>query len=387
MNSLARHELVHEDGRRVFVYGDLPADARLAAVAEIEVGGIHQRFDLFTREWVSISPARNVRPLDTLEGGDYDDDHSCPVCPGGIELPFLYSAAVFENRFPTFVADPPAPPPVDHLTAPSQGRCEMVIYTPRHDTSFGQLAPVELGRLLALWTDRSRELWADERHEFVMIFENRGAVAGATLAHPHGQIYAFDHVPPITAAKVEAHSRFRAEEMRCLGCDVVERESASVRVVEANDSFVVGVPYAARWPYEVAVRARRHGVSRLLDLTPAEQLDLIRALHDVAVRYDALFHFECPYLMVAQEAPHSQGDWHLAFEFFPFHRSRTTMKIRAGVETATGLFINDILPEDAAHRLAELDVSTLPMDETCLFVAQPAEPRTPTSMSMAKLGA
>ena len=129
----------------------------------------------------------------------------------------------------------------------------MVIYTPRHDTSFGQLGPVELGRLLALWTDRSRELWADERREFVMIFENRGAVAGATLAHPYGQIYAFDHVPPITAAKVEAHSRFRAEEMRCLGCDVVERESASVRVVEANDSFVVGVPYAARWPYEVAV--------------------------------------------------------------------------------------------------------------------------------------
>ena len=71
--------------------------------------------------------------------------------------------------------------------------------------------------------------------------------------------------------------------------------------------------------------------------------------------------------MVAQEAPHSQGDWHLAFEFFPFHRSRTTMKIRAGVETATGLFINDILPEDAAHRLAELDVSTLSMDETCLL--------------------
>ena len=40
--------------------------------------------------------------------------------------------------------------------------------------------------------------------------------------------------------------------------------------------------------------------------------------------------------MVVQEAPRSQPDWHLAFEFAPFHRSRTTTKIRASVETATG---------------------------------------------------
>jgi galactose-1-phosphate uridylyltransferase len=114
---------------------------------------------------------------------------------------------------------------------------------------------------------------------------------------------------------------------------------------------------------------------------------LTRALHDVAVRYDALFQFECPYLMVIQEAPRSQEDWHLAFEFFPFHRSRTAMKIRASIETATGLFINDILPEGTAHALAELDVSTLPMDETCLFVARPAEPWIPTASVNGQMGA
>ncbi len=370
MRALARHELAHADGRRVLVYGGLRVGSALVrGGGETWLGGIHRRLDLLTREWVAISPARNVRPLDSAEPAGEED--GCPVCPGGVELPFPYDAAVFENRFPSFVAEPP-PPPADDLTAPSRGRCEVVIYTSRHDTCFGQLAPAELGRLLAIWADRSRELWADERHAFVMIFENRGAEAGATLSHPHGQIYAFDHLPPITAVRAEGHRRYRAEEAGCLGCDLVGRESASARVVAPNESFAVGVPFAARWPYEVAVRARRHGLSRLGDLTPAEQLDLARAIRDVALRYDALFAFECPYLMVAQEAPRSQEDWHLAFEFFPFNRSRTTTKIRASVETATGLFLNDVLPEDAARRLAELEVAAAPVDENCLFVVQPA---------------
>jgi UDPglucose--hexose-1-phosphate uridylyltransferase len=153
-------------------------------------------------------------------------------------------------------------------------------------------------------------------------------------------------------------------------------------VVLPNDSFAIGVPFAARWPYEVAVRARRHGVSRLADLAPAEQIDLARATRDVALRYDALFGFECPYLMVVQEAPRSQPDWHLAFEFYPFHRSRTTMKIRASVETATGLFLNDVLPEDAARWLAEIDVAAAPIDSDCLFVVEPAMPRHRTSRQL-----
>jgi UDPglucose--hexose-1-phosphate uridylyltransferase len=377
VNTLLRHELAHDDGRRVFVYGRLPPGASLTRLgAETGLGGIHKRLDLLTGEWVAISPTRNVRPLDTAERSA--DEDGCPVCPSGIELPFPYEAAVFENRFPSFVAEPP-PPPADDLAAPSRGRCEVVIYTSRHDTCFGQLAPVELGRLLAIWVDRSRELWADERHEFVLIFENRGAEAGATMSHPHGQIYAFDHLPPVTAAKAEAHRRYRVQKARCLGCDVVSRESSSPRVVAPNDSFAVGVPFAARWPYEVAVRARRHGLSRLGDLTPAEQLDLAHAIRDVALRYDALFGLECPYLMVVQEAPRSQPEWHLAFEFFPFHRSRTTMKIRASVETATGLFLNDVLPEDAARRLAELEVPAAPIGADCLFVIETALPRRSTS--------
>ncbi len=79
--------------------------------------------------------------------------------------------------------------------------------------------------------------------------------------------------------------------------------------------------------------------------------------------------------MVAQEAPRAQPDWHLAFEFFPFQRSRTTTKIRASVETATGLFLNDVLPEDAARDARRSSsVAAPPLDDRCLFAVQPQVP-------------
>src|SRR5581483_1609950 len=191
-----------------------------------------------------------------------------------------------------------------------------------------------------------------------------------TLAHPHGQIYAFDHLPPAARAKVAAHRRHRELSGGCLGCAVVATDAAA-RTLAENESFVVAVPFAPRWPYEVAIRARRHGTRRLADLALDEQIDLIRALRDVALRYDALFGEETPYLMTAQEAPRGEADWHLAFEFFPLRRSRTATKIRASVETGAGVFLNDVLPEVAASRLAELDVAAPRVGAEHLFRVEP----------------
>lgn len=336
---------------------------------------IHKRLDVFTEAWVGIAPARNARPLDSpvqtneLEG--------CPFCPGGAEVPFPYEAAVFDNRFPSLRPDPPPAPLLDGTTAPARGRCEVVLYTHRHDASFGVLSPAELARVLAIWADRSEELWADPVHEYVFVFENRGVEVGATIAHPHGQIYAIDDIPPFIAARDAAHRRHRELHGSCLSCAATAAGARSSRVISASASFVAAVPFAARWPYEVAVRARRHGLGRLADLEPAEQRDLAVALRDVARRYDALFGFQLPYMMVAQEAPRDQPDWHLAFELYPVHRAPGATKIRASVETALGLFLNDVLPEDAAAQLASLDVPAEPIGLDELYVVTPAEPRRP----------
>ncbi len=230
--------------------------------------------------------------------------------------------------------------------------------------------------MLAVWIDRARELWSDPAHAYVCVFENRGAEVGATIAHPHGQIYALDHVPPVTAAKAAAHRRHRERDGSCLSCEVTLADARSDRVVSANESFVVAVPFAARWPFEVAIRARRHGLGRLSDLDPPEQRDLALALRDVVLRYDALFDFPLPYMMVAQEAPNDAPDWHLAFELYPLHRASGATKIRASVETGLGLFLNDVAPEDAARRLAGLATQAEPIELETLFTV--AHPQTVT---------
>jgi UDPglucose--hexose-1-phosphate uridylyltransferase len=370
MRPLPRHDLRRPDGRRLLVYGELcgALDGSDDSRESDEGDAIHKRLDVFTEAWVGIAPARNTRPLDSA--AETREPERCPFCPGGVEVPFPYEAAVFDNRFPSLRPDPPPAPLLDGPTARALGRCEVVLYTHRHDVSFAGLSPAELGRVLAIWVDRAGELWAEAAHEYVFVFENSGAEVGATIAHPHGQIYALDHLPPFTAARDAAHRRHRELHGGCLSCAATEADARSSRVVSANASFVVAVPFAARWPYEVAVRARRHGLGRLADLEPAEQRDLAVALRD-----EALFDFPLPYMMVAQEAPRDQPDWHLAFEFYPPHRAPGATKIRASVETALGLFLNDVLPEDAAARLASLAVPAEPIGPDELYVVTSADPR------------
>lgn len=350
---LPRHDLPTTGGRYLLVYGDLLGEPpRDDPSRPEEVARLQQRLDRLTDTWIAVSPARNVRPHSSL-------DRSCPLCPGGPELPFPYRAAVFENRFPSLRADPP-PVPDDARFAPSIGRCEVVLYTQEHTGSLATLSPDELANVVAIWRDRTADLWADERHRFVMPFENRGEPVGATLSHPHGQIYAFDHLPPLVALRAEAaRAHALANGGECLGCRVVAEDVASERIVATNDSFAVAVPFAPHWPFEIHVRAKRHGAHRLSDLTPVERRDLAAALRDVVLRYDALFGFELPYMMVLLDAPaDASGDavdgWHFAVEFYPPHRNERLTKVRASVETATGFFINDTLPEVNAARLAAL---------------------------------
>jgi galactose-1-phosphate uridylyltransferase len=74
------------------------------------------------------------------------------------------------------------PPLLHGPTGPAQGRCEVVLSMDRHDSSFGELSPIELTRVIAIWIDRGGELWADPAHAYVCVFENRGAEVGAMLS-------------------------------------------------------------------------------------------------------------------------------------------------------------------------------------------------------------
>ena len=362
LEPLPRTTFLRPDGRRIHVYGEVRGSPRRDAPVA-EPAALHLRRDELSSSWVAVSPARNVRPHSSAPSdrgtlaGSPAARFGCPLCPGGPELAFGYDAAVFDNRFPSFALEAPAvPDPADPRFAPSIGECEVVMFTERHEGNFATLTPAETARVMAVWRDRTAELGDDPRLAFVMPFENRGDEIGATLSHPHGQIYAFGHLPPWIERRVTALSDGRARTGSCISCGVVADQLGSERLLSRDPHWAVGVPFAARWPFEIHVRAVRHGARRLADLTPEELRSLAGALHGVVARLNGLFGFELPYMMVVLEAPAGAQDWHVGVELYPPHRSEHLTKIRASVETATLLFINDTLPEESAARLRAVRV-------------------------------
>jgi UDPglucose--hexose-1-phosphate uridylyltransferase len=363
---LARHEVFHPDGRQFLLYGDVDASTLAAIAAQPADSGhdpsqLHRRYDRLTGAWVLVSPARNVRPSTTTTG---EGAPPCPLCPGGPELPGTFGLAVFENRYPSM--SPLAPDPVGletDLVRSSLGRCLVFVYTDAHVEHLADLSLQQFADVVAVWRDRTSALW-DEGHDYVMAFENHGSDVGATLPHLHGQLYAYGHLPPVTATKLACHERHRRDRGDCLGCRLVAEDLASERVIHANEHFVAATPFASRWPLEVHVRARRHGTGRLGDLGGDDALDLVRALSDVVRRYDRLWGFPLPYMMCVQEAPPARcgigsDDWHLHVEMLPPHRTPHRLKVRASIETALGTFINDTVPERVAADLRAVDVGAL----------------------------
>jgi UDPglucose--hexose-1-phosphate uridylyltransferase len=315
------------------------------------------------REWVITATHRQDRTF--LPPANY-----CPLCPAGVtDAPTEidrtdFEIAVFENRFPSLRL-PPAEPAIEgtNLTPvePAIGVCEVVVYTPRHDATASDLSLERLEQLISVWSDRTLALGALDEVEYVFVFENKGEAIGVTLHHPHGQIYAYPFVPPLVEREVRAAEEHHRDGS-CLWCDLLEQEVAvGSRVIAETDTWVAGVPFFARWPYEVHLTPRRH-VGWLHELDETEAADLARVLKTVLLKYDALFGFSLPYIMAIHQRPTRPGEsdaFHLHVEFYPPNRTADKLKYLAGSEAGAGAFINDTLPEETAQRLRALAPETV----------------------------
>jgi UDPglucose--hexose-1-phosphate uridylyltransferase len=250
----------------------------------------------------------------------------CPFCPGSGRVPENYDVHLYPNDFPAF-----------------QGTCDVVLYSPQHHLLPSQLPVSQWEKVIALWTRRTAELAADPHVKHVMIFENQGEPVGVTMPHPHGQIYGFPFIPP----RVEREG----ETAPCAHCKVIEDELLDGRrILVENRDFVLFVPFFARFPYETQIYARRH-VASLSALSEAESKSLAAAISLIRKKYDALFGFPLPLMMVVHQ------DTHFYVEFLPLQRSATKLKYLAAVESASWTFLNDVIPEEAAIRLRTCEES------------------------------
>lgn len=334
------------DGRALLLYGAAPHEPAIRHADEpAPTAHPHLRWHPLRDEWVIYATHRQERTF-------LPPTESCPLCPTRpdgppTEIPFHhFEIAVFENRFPALVPDPPPPPTLPVDAARAEGACEVVVYTATHSGSLATLAPDRRELLVRVWSHRYRELYARQSIRCVMPFENRGEAIGVTLHHPHGQVYAYPFVPPVLGREAAA---FRQR-------PVMDGILAAVDyTVDEDDATVTVAAPFARFPYEVwVIPRRRHPGPWTFDA--GEVRSLARALGRVVARYDALFAKAAPYVMALHAAPKGEDEhFHFHVEFYPLLRTADRLKYLAGTELGAGAFTVDVLPEDAARTLRQIN--------------------------------
>ncbi len=303
------------------------------------------RLDPHSGEWVNIVGHRQHRPNLPTDG--------CPFCPGGLEAPEPYDTRWFPNRWPALEPGDPVHVEGAGGPLPARGAAEVVLYSSQHEGSLGSLGAAQIRQVIDVWAGRTAALLARPEVEYVLVFESRGAEVGATIHHPHGQIYAYPFVPPSPAAE-----RARSAQWG----DVVAAELTSEledgrRIVFDGGDWVAWVPIASPHPYGLRL-APRTRVARLDLLDAAGRDGLAQALADVLGRYDRLWADDparsaiFPYLMWFHQAPDVVADHdHLHLHLAPPQRSPGVSRYIAAGEVGSGTLSNPVIPEDAAAML------------------------------------
>jgi UDPglucose--hexose-1-phosphate uridylyltransferase len=327
----------------------------------------HRRFNPLSNEWVLVSPHRTDRPWqgqieDTAAAPQVPYDPQCYLCPGnaragGAHNPPYTSTFVFDNDFAALKPGTPLHRFEQEglLIAESEpGICRVVCFSPRHDLTVANMEPADLRRVVDVWAEQFSELGAMPLINHVQIFENRGAMMGASNPHPHCQIWSNYSIPNQGARETETQTAWRHARGNCLLCDYVRiEEAARERVVDRNDHFLALVPFWAVWPFEIMVLPKRH-VDAIDALANAERDALADILKRVSLRYDRLFRVPFPNSFGFHQRPtdgKAHDEWHLHAHFYPpLLRSATVRKFLVGYEMmATPQ--RDITPESAADRL------------------------------------
>jgi UDPglucose--hexose-1-phosphate uridylyltransferase len=357
----------------------------------------HRRLNLLTNEWVLVSPQRATRPwLGATEKPNQDKrpthDPKCYLCPSntranGITNPTYEGVYVFDNDFPALLTTSDEQRTTnDHsslithhsslLQAHQEtGICRVICFSPRHDLTLAELPREQIRGVVEVWAAQCAELGARDDITYIQLFENKGEIMGCSNPHPHGQLWASQHVPTEIAKETQAQLDYmkmrRGERVKevegasplhtftssPLLLDYLELERREgERIIFENEHFACLVPWWAVWPFETMLLPKRH-VRRIVDLTHAERDGLADAIKRITVRYDHLFDVSFPYTMGVHQAPYdgeAHDEWQMHLHFYPpLLRSASVKKFMVGYEMLAQPQ-RDLTPEQAAERIRGL---------------------------------
>jgi UDPglucose--hexose-1-phosphate uridylyltransferase len=321
------------------------------------------RLNPLTGRWVTIVADRAKRPSDFAPRDtqvEAEPDRPCPFCPGHEEatLPALetldegghWRMRVIPNLYPAFDGDEPFAVhhlgPV-HVEAEASGIHEVFVYTPDHDGGVHKFTDDDAAQMMYLLSRRLQQHGATSNVRYTQAIINHGREAGASLAHPHGQLLGLPFVPGEILEEQRAFTRF---EGGCILCATVEAELVDgKRVLFSNDDVMCVSPYWAGAPYELLIIPRSHDL-HLTDSSPQTLATMGAAIRDSLIALREI-HGDVAYNLVFHTAPHHYtGAYHWHVHLFP------NLVTTAGFERGTGVMINIVPPELAAEQLRKVAV-------------------------------
>lgn len=318
------------------------------------------RLNPLAGRWVTVTGDRASRPAAFPERTlmvEAELDRPCPFCAGneGSTPPALetygpsgrWQVRVVPNLYPAFYGDEPLA--ATHLgpvftKASAAGIHEVLVLTPEHRDSWADLTEDQAGTVMGAIRDRVEAHAGHATVRYSQAIVNHGREAGASIAHPHGQLLGIPFVPRFISEEEAGFARFVGG---CLMCTTLEAEvEAGHRTVLEDDLVVVVCPFWSGTPFEMLVIPRAHE-THLDRAKPADLAAVGRALRTMLARLR-----ECvgdvAYNIVFHTSPHGHdGQYHWHAHVLP------KLTTRAGFELGTGVLINIVPPEVAADSLLD----------------------------------
>lgn len=330
----------------------------------------HRRFNPLTGEWILVSPHRTKRPWQgqiekTVTNDLASYDPACYLCPGneragGKVNPDYNSTFVFENDFAALYPQVSTESFNENLllAESEKGLCRVICFSPDHSLTLARMSAEAIEKVVECWTEQFIEIEKMDFIRSILIFENRGAMMGASNPHPHGQIWASESIPNETAKELKNFAEHRDKTSGCLLCDYLKLEiEKKERIVCENELFAAVVPFWAIYPFETLILPKNHRAA-LDEFSSEERAAFADILRQLTIRYDNLFETSFPYSFGLHQRPVNAGDnsfYHFHAHFYPpLLRSATVRKFLVGFEIL-GSPQRDITPEQAAERLKNLE--------------------------------
>ena len=328
------------------------------------------RKDPVLGRWIIISTERAKRPSDFKREETKIDAPVCPFCTGNEHMTPPEIVAYRENssdsnksgwRLRVVPNKYPALRVEGDLDKKGQGiydlmngvgAHEVVIETPEHFVSLSQMALDNVREVIQVYRERFLDLKKDSRMNYIMLFKNVGAPAGASLEHTHTQLIGLPTIPKIVKEEMNGGKSFFDFRGRCIFCDMIAQEKEEqVRLVHQTQHFIAITPFASRFPFETWILPQDHQ-SSFENISDEFVNDMAHILKLVLTKLEKALDMP-PYNFIIHTSPFKYNGceyyhWHL--EIIP----RLT-KV-AGFEWGTDFYINPVLPEDAAQFLREINV-------------------------------